>query len=191
MWHNLLRDSRFHTSLLELDRQVAEQARLGGCLRCGGALHAAHYLRKPRGGPDLSPEHDVRLSFCCAVEGCRKRCTPPSVRFLGRRVYRATVFVIVSVLRHGPTPERVRKLQELFGASRRTIERWCTWWRTSFVESHLWRAAAFVPPIASADLPRALLELFRGGDGSRLVALLRFLEPVTGGANQIRLAEGR
>jgi hypothetical protein len=113
------------------------------------------------------------------------------LRFLGRRVYWATVIVIVAVLRHGPTPDRVRKLQELVGASRRTIERWSAWWRTSFVESHIWRAAAFMPPIAPIDLPHALLKRFRGDGESRLLALLRFLEPLTGGANWVRVAEGQ
>lgn len=191
MWHGLLLDASFRSLLLNADFELAEEVRRGCCPFCGGALHAAHYPRKPRGGPELPPEHDVRLSFCCAIDGCRKRCTPPSLRFLGRRVYWATVFVIVTVLRHGPTPERMRKLQELVGASRRTIERWCAWWRASFVESHLWRASAFIPPIAPSDLPGSLLERFRGDGRRRLVALLRFLESLTGGANQIRLAEGR
>lgn len=190
MWHGLLSDASFRSLLLTADLELAEEARSSGCPFCGGALHAAHYLRKPRGGPELPSDQNVRLSFCCAVEGCRKRCTPPSLRFLGRRVYWATVVVLVAVLRHGPTPQRVRKVQELVGATRRTVERWCAWWRTSFAESRLWRAAAFVPPIAPADLPRALLERFRGGGASRLLALLRFLAPLTGGAIQIRLAEG-
>jgi hypothetical protein len=101
------------------------------------------------------------------------------------------VVVIVAVLRHGAKPDRVQKLQELVGASRRTIERWCAWWRMSFVESHLWRAAALVPPIAPAGLPHVLLGRFRGDGENRVLALLRFLEPLTGGANQIGLAEGR
>jgi hypothetical protein len=191
LWHGLLSDASFRSLLLTADFELAEEMRGGGCAFCGGALHAAHFLRKPRGGPELPPGHDLRLSFCCAVDGCRKRCTPPSVRFLGRRIYWATVIVIVTVLRHGPTPDRVRKLQQLVGASRRTVERWCAWWRASFVETHLWRATTFIPPIAPIDLPSALLKRFRGDGESRLLALLRFLKPLTGGTNWLRLAEGR
>jgi hypothetical protein len=34
----------------------------------------------------LGPEHNRRYSFCCAVDGCRSRATPPSLRFLGPKV---------------------------------------------------------------------------------------------------------
>jgi hypothetical protein len=185
LWHSLLADARFHALLLEADQEVAAKTRARGCPQCGGALHAAHFARKPRGGPSLPEEYDTRLSFCCATDGCRKRCTPPSLRFLGRRVYFATVVVIVSVLRHGPTPTRVRRLQELVGMSRRTVERWCQWWRDAFTHLPLWRAGAarFVPPVAQRDLPKSLLERFAGDEPSQLLALLRWLGPVTGGAN--------
>ena len=58
--------------------------------------------RKPRGRPlGLGPEDDWRLSFCCAVDGCRTRATPPSLRFLGRKVYLATIVVLVAIMREG------------------------------------------------------------------------------------------
>jgi hypothetical protein len=34
----------------------------------------------------LDKGYGQRFSFCCAVGGCRKRTTPPSLRFLGRKV---------------------------------------------------------------------------------------------------------
>jgi len=188
--HTLFSNARFRALLLEVDWQIAAEVQQKGCACCDGALHASHYMRKPRGGPPLPPEHDLRLSFCCAVDGCRKRHTPPSLRFLGRRVYWATVNVIASVLRHGSTPTRVWRLQELIGATRRTIERWCAWWRNNFVETRPWRSAAFVPTIASVDLPRSLLERFGGDCENQLLALLRFLKPITGGTNWARLTEG-
>lgn len=51
------------------------------------------------------------MSLCCAR--CRKRRTPPSVRFLGRRVYLAAVVVLACVLRQGPTRWRVARLRDL------------------------------------------------------------------------------
>jgi len=185
LWHTLFQDARFHAALLDVDVMVAAAARLAGCADCGGRLHAAPYARKPRGGPDLPREHSVRLSFCCAADGCRRRTTPPSLRFLGRRVYVETVVVLVAVLRHGLSPTRLRRLRELTGVSRWTVRRWCVWWRTSFAESLFWRvaSAAFVPPPATALLPASLLECFQGGDEERLVLLLRFLGPITGGAS--------
>ena len=106
MWHALLRDTRFFALLTTLDQDLAEQTRTEGC-PCGGRLHRADYPRKPRGGPaDLSPEQERRLSFCCEREGCRRRRTPPSLRFLGRRVYFGAVVVVVTSLAHGVTPRR-------------------------------------------------------------------------------------
>ena len=115
LWHKLLRDARFHQVLLEADREIATETRAKGCAACGGRLHAATYERKPRSGVQLPAEYDKRFSFCCAEEGCRKRVTPASLRFLGRRVYLGLIVVLVPVLRHGASPTRVRRLRELAG----------------------------------------------------------------------------
>jgi hypothetical protein len=71
-------------------------------------LHRSDYDRKPRGGP----QWEVRFSFCCAQEGSRRRHIPPSVRFMGRRVYAGLVVVLVSAMIHGLKPERVQCLRE-------------------------------------------------------------------------------
>ena len=114
MYQTVLRDSSFFALLLQLDQDLAAEARAAGCA-CGGALHRAHYPRKPRGGPDgLGAEHSVRLSFCCSVEGCRKRVTPRSLRFLGRKVFFGVWVLLLPVLRDGPTRERLRRLEEVF-----------------------------------------------------------------------------
>lgn len=185
MCQKLLRDARFQAFLLEADREIAAEAREEGCPRCGGVLHSAGFRRKPRGGPPgLGEEAERRCSFCCAEEDCRKRRTPPSLRFLGRKVYLGAVVVLVSAMRHGATPARMRKLREQLGVSRRTVERWRAWWREAFVEGVFWRAAqaAFMPPVEPSLLPASLLERFAGDGETRLVALLRFLGPITGGA---------
>ena len=85
--HELHRSGRFWSFLLSIDRDLADSTRQQGC-SCGGRLHCANYPRAPRGGPDHLPEeYRCRFSFCCDRDGCRKRMTPPSVRFLGRKVY--------------------------------------------------------------------------------------------------------
>jgi len=113
-------DQQLHQLLEKVDLDLAEQAHQQGCLFCGGKLHRADYDRKPRGGP----EWDYRYSFCCAREGCRRRRTPESVRFMGRRVYAGLVVVLVSARVHGLKPERVARLREALGIERRTLERW-------------------------------------------------------------------
>ncbi len=116
MYHDLPATATFWAFLFTIDKDLAETARKKGC-RCGGHLHCAHYPRKPRGTPEqLTEAQCVRLSFCCDRDGCRKRVTPPSVRFLGRKVYLGAVVVLVSAMRQGPSPRRVHELSERFGA---------------------------------------------------------------------------
>lgn len=185
MYRELLRDARYYEFELKVDRETLAQARAEGCGSCGGVLHCAHFHRKPRGGPaGLGADHDKRFSLCCDRNGCRERHTPPSLRFLGRKVYLSAVVVVVSAMRHGSSPARMRKLREHFGVSRRTVERWRVWWRESFAESAFWKAAtaAFLPPVARDLLPASLLERFTGDAEAQLLVLLRFLGPITGGA---------
>lgn len=83
----LLGRSQFRLCL-RIDYDLAEATRLSQCRLCGGPLHVSNFLRKPRGlGFAPAEEERRRLSFCCGREGCRARSTPPSVRFLGRRMY--------------------------------------------------------------------------------------------------------
>jgi hypothetical protein len=191
MYTDLLADGRLYALLQRCDEDLAAGQRAQGCPRCGGALHAAHYPRKPRGGPaGLGPEYGRRLSYCCAREGCRKRATPPSLRFLGRKVYLAAVVVLISAMRSGPTPARMQFLQDRVGVSRRTILRWCRWWSQVFTATPFWRAAAggLMPPVRAAQLPASLLERFAGAALDRLCALLRFVAPITTGNAAVHAA---
>ena len=122
LYQNLLCNASFYRLLLQLDDDLAAEARRRGCA-CGDRLDSACYPRKPRGVPkELEDAYSCRHSFCCAKEGCRKRTTPPSFRFLGRKVFVGAVVVLITVLRHGATPARMAKLRKLVGVSRRTVE---------------------------------------------------------------------
>ncbi len=153
---------------------MATQARVQGCA-CGGALHRANYPRKVR-GINVEAKRD---SLCCAKEGCRRRTTPESVRFLGRRVYAGFIVVLLTALQHGPTARRLMILQEQLGVDRRTLERWRQWWREQFAQSAPWRTerGRFVPPPDEAALPWSLWQRFCAGSPSPLLDLLRFLQP--------------
>ncbi len=165
--------------LLKIDEDLAAAARADGCGDCGSALHSADYPRKPRGGRIELPER--RFSFCCARDGCRRRHTPPSVRFLGRRVYLGAIVVLATAMQQGITPVRAGRLRELLGVSLKTLARWREWWRTAFVESVFWKAAkaAFSPPAEERGLPLSLLERFGPNEETRLVALLRFIHELS------------
>jgi len=183
MYRNLLTESSLYPILRALDKKIAEEAQEQGC-PCGGPLHRACYQRKPRGAPpevDSDRAYGRRWSFCCAVEGCRRRMTPPSTLFLGRKVYFGAVVVLVSVLQQGPSPTRLSRLKELVGVSARTVRRWRQWWLSSFVRSDVWRTARgrLRLPAEASRLPLSLLELFDGAPSQKLVYLLRFISPLT------------
>lgn len=182
MYQTLLNDSTLYRLLYRIDQHVATEAKARGC-GCGGRLHGARYRRKPRGVPaDAEEDYGHRFSFCCAEEGCRRRTTPPSFRFLGRKVFVSVVVVLVTVLRHGPTPTRIAKLREWVGVSARTIYRWRSWWQDTFVRTPFWKAArGFLRvPIDESSLPLSLLESFPVHPEKRkLLRLLRFICPLT------------
>jgi len=178
--YTFLSDPTFYESLLNADRDLASQARAAGCPYCGNKLHSAKYLRRPRGGL----EHlALRFSFCCAEDGCRRRVTPPSLRFLSRRVYLGTMVILLSAMQNGLTPERLEHLVRTTGVSERTLGRWRAWWLKSFVGSRFWRSrrGRISPPVEAGLVPASLLERFAGDERERLVAMLRFLAPITGG----------
>ena len=174
-------DSQLYPWLMRLDHDLAREAKEGGCLHCGGRLDSAGYPRKPRGGPaDLVDEYGTRLSFCCAE--CRRRLTPPSVRFLGRRVYLGAVVVLVSAMLQGSSPPRAARLKELFGVSPRTLARWRDWWQSAFAQSDFWKAARGLLRSAAdtTTLPRSLLCCFLDHcEREQLVLALQFLSPIT------------
>ena len=183
MYHDLFRNASFWSFLFAVDQDLAATARKQEC-GCGGRLHCANYPRKPRAGCENLPEsYGYRLSFCCNRDGCRKRTTPPSVRFLGRKVYLGAVVVLVAAMRQGPSPRRVRDLSQLFGADRRTITRWCVFWREHFPQTAFWRVARsrLVPKVDITNLPRTLIDGFIRSDDSHeeWKRLLEFLSPIT------------
>jgi hypothetical protein len=188
--HAFLTDANFYQLLTRIDESIAEEVRTGGC-RCGGQLHSARYPRKPRGlRSALDGSYERRLSFCCAQDGCRRRHTPASVRFLGRKVYLGVIVVLITALHHGLTEQRRRRLIEALDVPAQTLWRWRCWWREQFVQSRCWRALAgqFIPPLVSDRLPGSLLERLSGSALSeRLVELLVLLSPVTTATGSLRV----
>jgi len=183
MYHKLLSDATFWDFLFTIDQHLAEAAKAKQCPACHGRLHCADFPRKPRGVRNLPDHCRWRLSFCCSRDGCRKRVTPPSARFLGRKVYLGAIVILVSAMRQGPSPRRVRELTELFGASRETIYRWREFWNEHFPNSAFWRSARarLVPVFTITAFPRSLLETFvrKAQERSGWGELLEFLSPIS------------
>lgn len=139
MWHRMWRDASFHLLLVEIDADLAEQCRRMGCPRCGGALHRADYPRLSLGmvAVVFRGHYERRLSWCCC--DCRRRVTPPSVRFFGRRWYAGWMVLLISMLERGPSDNRCAKLRRVgMTVSASTWQRWRRWWRERFVRSRFW-----------------------------------------------------
>jgi hypothetical protein len=178
-------DAKFFHELLRIDEVEVLRAQRIGCPSCGGRLDRADFPRKVRGIPE--PWEGVfarRLSLCCAREGCRKRVTPGSVRFLGRRVYAAVVVLLASLvcgIVGGPQ------------VAQRTRRRWAVFWRETVPATDFFRVtrARFMPPLDEALLPSSLVERFRAqvpaDVAQALVKTLSFLGPITGSACLLRL----
>jgi len=176
-------DPRLYAILLQIDKDLAAETREKGCPHCGGVLHSACYPRKlkescvPFDGKDI-----VRFSFCCSTDGCRRRITPPSVRFLGRKRYLGALVVLVGAMLHGLTQRRSEELGKLVGVSHRTLSRWQRWWQEAFPASRFWSysKAFIVPPLDPARLCRDLVERFSAQHKmASMVRLLRFLSPLS------------
>jgi hypothetical protein len=170
-------EGNFRDRLLTIDEAIAARVAAAGCPHCGGSLHRADYPRKPRGG-GVFPAGEAftrRLSLCCDREGCRRRSTPPSVRFFGRRVHLGLVVLLAHAYRRA-----CDEVRALLTVTQRTLDRWARWWQTAFVATAFFTdaRARFAPPLALDALPDALLARF--GDTRATAtwgAALRFLSP--------------
>jgi hypothetical protein len=180
--HDRNADDKLWRDLDAEDARVALKVKAAGCRYCGGRLDVASYPRKPR-GCGLGDWLEKRRSFSCAREGCRRRATPPSLVFLGRRVYVAVV-VLVESLRAALTEAATPTLPPHTSPPPRTTRRWLDWFRTSLPRTALFTAATgrFWPPLSPAALPQALMTSFErpGRSASEVViSVLRFLSPLS------------
>src|SRR5690606_23435642 len=108
---------------------------------------------KPRGVPPEVEIHlEKRFALCCAREGCRRRTLPPSVRFLGRRVYAAVAIVVACM---------AAAIRRCWRDARR-VRRWLHWWRHIFSVSEVFAAlrGRLSCPVRDEDLPKSLFERF-------------------------------
>jgi hypothetical protein len=173
----------FFRLLEELDEGVARRVAAERCPACAGPLHRGNYVRKPRGAL-LAPAGDasvVRYSLCCGREGCRKRATPPSLRFLGRRVYLGVVVIVASVVAHAlGVTEASRRVT---GVPSRTTRRWLGWWRGPFILTEVFVAVrARLVGVATGELPASIVDRLQGPMRDRMRAMLGLLAPLTTGS---------
>lgn len=185
MSQNFLFNTSFHLLLIAIDQELADQLLQQGCSYCGNKLHTSNYPRSPVGIlPQLRHYYAERISSCCNT--CRRRTTPPSVRFFGRRWYPAPLHILISALMLGINERRLEQVKRHFGitVSESTWKRWRRWWRESFSATLFWQQAkgfALKAVETKRLFPRALFVLFDRSLEENLRLLLRFLSPLTGG----------
>lgn len=171
MSHDFVPDINFFHLLDAEDARTTANVKASGCPSCGGRLDQADYPRKPRGGVigAAGERFDRRRSLCCAREGCRRRRTPPSLVFLGRRVYLAITVVLAAW----------RTTTTWSSPSRRTVGRWRAWFAALRAGTWWTEARARVwPAVEPAEiLPAAIIERVLGGRllASALTSTLRIL----------------
>ena len=185
MYHSQLTDATFYNSLLAFDRLIAEQIKHSRCLFCHGNLHQSHYPRKPRGVPEgTHSDYPIRFSYCCGTDGCRKRFTPPSMRFLSRKVYSSVVIFLVFLLKSKTDELKVEQLNLLLGTSLsvETVRRWRNFWVKEVSQSHTWKRAAFSQGMAQT-LPASLLAQFQQVLNTSLEMALKWILPLTAGVH--------
>jgi hypothetical protein len=144
--------------LHEMDWRIAEEVAAAGCGRCDeGRLHFAAYGRRPRFGKVVVPKKFDwgRYSLCCGT--CRKRTLPPSMVFLGRKVYVELTLVLASLL---ALEVGLKKAHDATGVPERTMQRWLSYWRKRVPNEAWWKSmrGLFSPPPADDALPTSLVE---------------------------------
>jgi hypothetical protein len=171
----------FFEGLTAIDAAIVERAAEEPCRDCGGPLYRGDYPRKPRGGRLAAAAEAFarRFSLCCGRDGCRHRATPPSVRFLGRRVYVGAVVIAASAI--ALTTMAVAAAARSTGVPPRTTRRWLRWWRGPFTASSPFveLTGRLVPTPERRRLPLSLLERLDGGRSESVVKLLVWLAPIT------------
>jgi len=183
---------RLYRSLAFLDLWHAIRVREARCPHCQGPLHAAHYWRQPwgllpseDGRQELSAFLRMRWSWCCGRRGCRRRVTPESWRFCGRRFYVGLVVVLLSGLDTGAeVAEAEAVVAQVDGPTRKTRLRWLEWWRTRFTQSLRWVELLGRLPcgLPVSRLPGCLVAMTSSRDWcALLVAGLWVIRPFTGG----------
>jgi hypothetical protein len=173
----------FFAALLRIDEGILRQVAACCCPACGGPLHRGDYARKPRGAL-IAPAGEtsvIRFSLCCGREGCRKRATPPSLRFLGRRVYLGAVVLVASLFAR--VVASAAELRRVTGVPTRTTRRWLGWWCGPFVSTSVFIAVcAQLIGVAARELPASIVLRLAGSPTEQVRAMLALLAPLTTGS---------
>jgi hypothetical protein len=182
MFDQVFLGREFFEMLERQDEAIAERVAAAGCPVCAGPLHRGDYDRKPRGGliARAGEAFVKRFSLCCGREGCRKRATPPSLRFLGRRVYVGAVVILASIVAHALGV--AAQARAATGVPARTTRRWLAWWMGPFLSTEVFVAIrARLIEVNAAALPASILNRLPGTVTEQVGLLVTLLAPISTG----------
>ena len=171
----------FFAELEAEDERSARRVAAARCLICGGPLHRSDYDRKPRGAL-VAPAGEGfvrRFSLCCGREGCRRRSLPPSLRFLGRRVYLGAVVIVASMIAQSLVVASA--MVRATGVHVRTTRRWLRWWRGPFTSTEVFIViSARLIGVSVDSVPASIVNRLGGRRRERVRAMLGLLGPISG-----------
>jgi len=173
----------FFLLLVRLDESVTQRVAAAGCRWCEGPLHRSDFDRKPRGAliAPAGEEFMRRFSLCCGREGCRKRATPPSVRFLGRRVYLGAVVIVASIV--ALALRGAGEIRRRTGVPARTTQRWLGWWQGPFLDTEVFvTICARLIGVDVERVPASIVGRLEGTPTERVQRMLAWLLPLTTGS---------
>jgi hypothetical protein len=173
----------FFEWLVRADEAVTRRVAAEGCAVCDGPLHRSDYDRKPRGAL-IAPAGEAfvrRFSLCCGREGCRKRATPPSMRFLGRRVYLGAVVIVASMV--ALALHAAGEIRRQTGVPARTVQRWLGWWQGPFLDTEVFvTLCARLIGVDVGRVPASIVDRLTGTSTERVQRMLAWLAPLTTGS---------
>ena len=173
----------FFALLVRADEAMTQRVAAEGCPRCRGPLHRSDYARKPRGAL-IAPSGEAvvrRFSLCCGREGCRKRAAPPSVLFLGRRVYLGAVVIVASMI--ALALRAASEVRRRTGVPARTTRRWLGWWQGPFLDTETFvTLCARLIGVEVGRVPESIVGQLGGTLPERVRSMLGWLSPLTTGS---------
>jgi hypothetical protein len=173
----------FFALLVRADEAVTLRVAAEGCPWCRGPLHRSDYARKPRGALIAPSGEGVvrRFSLCCGREGCRKRATPPSMLFLGRRVYLGAVVIVASIV--ALALRSAGEIRRQTGVPARTTGRWLGWWQGPFLDTETFvTICARLIGVDVERVPESIVDRLGGSWTERVRSMLVWLSPLTTGS---------
>lgn len=122
--------------LEKIDMALAKIAHEKPCQHCGGPLDVANYERKIRGHGQDGPA--IKFGLCCRQEGCRKRATVESIRFLGGFIY-CSLTALLACYFLNRSKKRFKSILRRFNLNPRTLKRWNIFWDKIFEKTTFWK----------------------------------------------------